>query len=299
VLSSLKKHLVFDMKLNLRIDDTLRLALALTILVFVSCTGNSGNDSSDGSPSSPAAPGPGSRDFSSDCGTVVQERLVNPASSGNAILASARVAGPNALIVSLPSGEQLVKLHNIQASNESSRDNGAISTLASLTSSDVWYFPSSLNCSVNLPGGGQGVTGQFFTQQGVNLSERLIELGRVNVAQDPCGGNLTNSCYQALLEESRSQIGGQVSNFLWKPQGENNKNVAVLFNPAGSVVVNGESFAFTGASNGRATTARGSKPGCAYGNNIRLELRDSEGRRLVGPNGDDVIVPSGCSRFEF
>lgn len=284
----------------MKAQNSLKLLFALLVLVCSACTENSGDDSpSDDNPSTPSIPGVGDSNFSSNCGTVVQERLFNPVSTTNGQLVSASVAGPNALIVSFTTGSQLVKLHGLKSGGVATRDAAAISTLRSLTSGNVWFFQSSANCSVTLPGGGQGVTGQFFTQQGVNFSERLIALGQTEVEADLCGGNLISTCYQALEDETRNQIGGQVSNFLWKPDSESNGSVVVLFNPRGSVQVGAEAFVFTGPSNGRSTTARGSRSGCAYGNNIRLDLRDPQGKRLVGPNGEDVVVPNGCSRFEF
>ena len=95
-----------------------------------------------------------------------------------------------------------------------------------------------------------------------------------------------------------------VSRFVWKPISERDENLAVLVDPSNvRVEVTGsisETLTNTGASNGYGTTARGSFPGCSYGDNVVVEFFDSQNRRIkVYDGANSVSVPVGCTRYEF
>ena len=92
-----------------------------------------------------------------------------------------------------------------------------------------------------------------------------------------------------------------MSNFLWKPQSERDGRLVVLLNPGGATIIaNGETLTPSGASNGRGTTARGTRSGCGYGANVRVQAFDRNGRVLLFPGGArEFIIPNGCDRVEF
>lgn len=89
--------------------------------------------------------------------------------------------------------------------------------------------------------------------------------------------------------------------FLWKPISEGNGNVVVLVdNQGATVTARGaitETFVDHGPSNDRGTTARGNRPGCAYGQAI-VEITDSQGQPMSLADGTYPIVVNGCDRDE-
>lgn len=113
-----------------------------------------------------------------------------------------------------------------------------------------------------------------------------------------------------VVEESTPSSSTALSNraiswFLWKPVSDSNGNVVVLVDPPGVVVIatgSGGSERLTdyGPSNDRGTTARGSVPGCRFGQDVIVEFYDSQGRIVPLVNGAyRVRVPDGCERNEF
>jgi hypothetical protein len=95
-----------------------------------------------------------------------------------------------------------------------------------------------------------------------------------------------------------------IDDFLWKPVSDSDGKLAVLVNPVGArIEVTGsvsETLRPIGPGNGRGSTGRGSFPGCAFGNNVTVEIFDRAGARIKLKDGRDfVTVPFGCSRFEF
>jgi hypothetical protein len=89
---------------------------------------------------------------------------------------------------------------------------------------------------------------------------------------------------------------GADNNFLWKPVGESTKKLVVLtpwsisVEPRGVMTINGETGNYTGLHNGARGHYRFSKPGSAYGNNIRVEYKWRD-RTYVW------TVPNGGSRY--
>ena len=76
--------------------------------------------------------------------------------------------------------------------------------------------------------------------------------------------------------------------------------MVVLLNPAATVKVSGITLKNGAPANGRATVARGDRPGCAYGTKVRIEARDSRGRILLFPGSKRYYtVTDGCQRTEF
>ena len=92
-----------------------------------------------------------------------------------------------------------------------------------------------------------------------------------------------------------------VRNFIWKPVSERDGNLVVLVDEFGiTVLVNGAPLIDFGPSNSRGTTARADRPGGAFGSNITVTFRDSDGRTVVLANGEpSVVIPNGSQRVEF
>lgn len=265
---------------------------------FVSCTksGGDGRSSEDGG---------GGTDFNdpfrSECGAVQDSVLQNPVDLGNAEDVNVRVVGPN-LVVILQGSGRLVRLHGIDASPFAFERANAEATLRSFAAQRLIFVPvlTTGPCLVTTTGGGQGEAGYLYTQNGVNIGEKLLADGDARLlANDACGGQLLNSCYNALTDGSDA-VGGIVQQFLWKPVSDSDGKLVVTLNPAASLTLQGEEFRDAGPGNGRSSALRASKPGCSYGSNIALTgLRDKNGRRLVGPDGNTIVIGNGCNRVEI
>src|SRR5690606_9668324 len=139
----------------------------------------------------------------------------------------------------------------------------------------AFFVPAMESCVVSA-GGGQGTTGQLFTQSGISFSESLIKAGLAGSVDGggSCGEDLVNGCYQALKESSVPPSAGDISKFLWKPRAESdyNKGSLVIHVDAcdATVFVNGDALLDFGPANGRCNTSRAFKPGCAFGANVRV-----------------------------
>lgn len=103
---------------------------------------------------------------------------------------------------------------------------------------------------------------------------------------------------------SSSKTAGEITNFLWKPAADSSYNKGMLVIHVdecnATVYVNGEKLRDYGPGNGRCNTSRGFKPGCAYGDNVKVSVVDNASGRYYTRNGKPyVLVPNGCNRFEF
>ncbi len=251
------------------------------------------------------------RTFTTDCGTVSAGRIVNPASTSEASLVSVvGVAGPNLVIVRTSEGDQLIKLNGISNTNE--RPERAMDHLRSLASGRAYLFSAGAavesgdsRCIVSVPGG-VAAAGSLFTESGTSYAESLIEAGVAGEIDQigNCGESLLASCYSVLREENTQRSAGEITDFLWKPVAESdfNKGSPVIHvNPCDATVyVNGVAGTDFGPANGRCNTTRLFQSCGSYGSNIKVEVIDND-TGLPYFNGADpfVIVPNGCSRFEF
>lgn len=264
-------------------------------LMAAGCTDSGGSGDSTGSPSNPVSK-PG--EFSTDCGVVVNGSVRNPVDQSDGIPVNLVALGSNLVQVSLPTGNAAVKLNSL-ATFTDARASVAASLINSFTGGQGIFFESRRGCTTNV-NGVTALAGQILTTDGKSISEELIKVGAAGLeVDDNCEGHRVFTCYEALAE-SQPQFAGTVSNFLWKPQGENTGNLVVLLNPGGAtVIVNGEQLVPTGASNGRGTTARGNRSGGAYGSNVRVQAF-LNGRPLAFPGGSPFfIIQNGSQRVEF
>ncbi len=107
-----------------------------------------------------------------------------------------------------------------------------------------------------------------------------------------------------MKEANTVKSAGQITDFLWKPRADSdyNKGSPVIHaSPCNATVwVNGEALHDFGPGNGRCNTSRMFRSCGSFGTNIKVEIFDND-TGLPYFNGDDpfVIVPNGCSRFEF
>lgn len=105
---------------------------------------------------------------------------------------------------------------------------------------------------------------------------------------------LTNSPNSNMNMTDTPGVGDNT--FLWKPNSERNGNLVVLMPaslsapPVGSVTVNGETGSYSGNHNGNRAHFRFSKPGSAYGSNVRVVLNKA-GQTY------QWTVPNGGSRY--
>lgn len=243
--------------------------------------------------------------FKTSCGVVHDGDLSNPISreDGSAVRVKS-VAGANLVILQKvdqtePSPEFLVKLHGIRGAQ---RQESAMHILERLSFGTVYFFPAEESCAVDLAGGGKGLIGQVVTGNGKSFSEELAQSGLADVdAGDACGGDQIGSCLDALKATEKPGK-GEMRKFLWKPLSDTKGNIAVIheLHCNTEVFVNGEQWVYVGGGNGRCGTFKASRPGCAYGGNIKVEVIDkASGQPYTHAGQPFVTVPSGCGRFEF
>lgn len=240
----------------------------------------------------------------SDCGVVVEGALQNPPDSAEAIIGHIAAAEQPDLVVVQPSnpsmGPLLVKLLGVEPSGRS----GASERIQAIAppSHNIFLYPAGTGCDTVTPGGGVGVLGTIVLADGRVLSEILLEEGLLlhDSGRSVCSSSLVTGCYEALEVPLPKLSGQTVSNFLWKPRSERDGDLVVLLNPYGAtIVVNGTTLANSGPSNGRGTTARGSRPGCAYGR-ATVEVFNSRGEVVTFPGGkESYTIENGCDRVEF
>ncbi|RMG40885.1 MAG: hypothetical protein D6719_09775 [Candidatus Dadabacteria bacterium] len=283
---------------------TLVLILMLPFL-FTACTkspeSNSSNDSRADSTNSQAFDTEASIDtVVTDCGVVIDDKLQNPVSLRDAepVIISDVLSSTIVQITNISGETELVKIAGITESSIPIEKDLAKETLKALN--QAFIFRASNECTVMVRGVPASVA-QMHTGYGESVAELLLKKGIVAVdSTDNCGNlALLTSCYQAIKDDAPKLNGGTISNFLWKPSSERNGNLVVLLNPSNAtVMVNGEILSDSGPSNGRGTTARGSRPGCAYGR-ATIKVFDSSGFPLVFPNGDTKLTVNGCDRLEM
>ena len=106
--------------------------------------------------------------------------------------------------------------------------------------------------------------------------------------------NIKTTCDSIEIEEDRvcnALPNSPIKKFLWKPVSESNRKLVVLMNPKGVLSIGEENLQDRGPSNGRCTTARASKPGAGYGNDVLLKIQTA--RETVF-----VVVPQGSKRYD-
>ncbi|HMO01711.1 MAG TPA: hypothetical protein PKA79_01740 [Oligoflexia bacterium] len=243
-------------------------------------------------------------EVTSSCGIVHDGKLKNPIKlkDGDRIVVD-EILGNNLLRIT--SNEKkfstLVKLHGVASESGSKRDS-AIRELRQLTSrGELYFFRAEKNCQINF-GGGQAAVGSIINGSRQVVSEELVRLGfSAAEANDVCGGEKIGFCLKALAEQGPSEEDaiGSISRALWKPVSDSDGKLAIHVDAFGAtVIVNGErSVKDQGPGNGYGSLSRFSKQGCAYGNNVRIQILDKRSGKpyLVGGKTTS-IVPRGCGR---
>jgi len=279
-----------------------KLVSIILLVLLASCDsggGDSDNDSNDSRDLSATK-----QVFETQCGTVNNAILVNPVSASTQVNV-VRVVSSNLVVVSLVgavSGDFLVKLHGLTDSGSAR----AKSTLEALSAGTVYYVSADETCILSVPGGGLAYTGQLFTATGKSFSEAVIEGGYSGDAETSgtCHEELMTTCYSALIEQHAIKSAGEITDFLWKPRAESSYNQGspvIHANPCDATVyVNGQALMDFGEGNGRCNTSRMFSSCGSYGSNVKVEIFDNKSG-LPYFNGNDpfVIVPNGCSRYEF
>ena len=147
-----------------------------------------------------------------------------------------------------------------------------------------------------------------LTDATANLEKPALNFGPSETGPDGESGSQSEVTNDDIDEPVTSNPGSSITfslrRFLWKPDSERDGNLVVLVDRErvrvevfGSV---SETLVDFGPSNGRGSTARGSRPGGGYGGNIRVTFFDSEGRQVLLNDGrPEVIIPNGADRVEF
>jgi hypothetical protein len=150
-------------------------------------------------------------------------------------------------------------------------------------------FTAMTVCSCNLDSGSESTSAE--------IDQILAERNAAgNAANQPAAEPSTAPAPSESEAKASKPVAHSVGTgtFLWKPISDNNGNLVVLLpssynGKARSVTVNGESGTYTGIHNGNRTHWRFSKPGAAYGNNVRVVATTSAGNA-------SWTVPKGAAR---
>ncbi len=155
-----------------------------------------------------------------------------------------------------------------------------------------------LSTSVLSIGCGGSTGGSADEDGGISLAEAAADLPR------PDGRPAAVSAPD-VTPSSPSAAGTNffMRRFLWKPVSESDGNLVVLVDPQNvDVLVSGstsETLRDTGPSNGRGTTARASRPGCEFGENVRVQFFQN-GQPIGFIDGTSTVtIQNGCEREEF
>jgi hypothetical protein len=268
------------------------------LFLLTGCSSGSESDSTSSGGSSSNG-----RELTTSCGTPVSGSVENPVNTADGIEAvQVQILEPNLYIVTTLEGDVLAQLHGIQSAKPQRR-NAAISRIRRLLNQSIFYFPAGDGCTTTALGGGTAAIGSLVTRGGVSFSEVLLEEGFVEGVQSTgsCAEATTASCYQALFESGATQTAGTISRFLWKPEADRDGRLVVLTNVCNvDIIANGETLSNSGASNGRCTTARSSRSGCAFGTAQVQVIDRTSGLPYAFPDGSTVYtIPNGCDRVEF
>lgn len=247
--------------------------------------------------------------LSSQCGVVVdgekrgsftsdqaEEVYVNPLNSDLVEVRS--LTGANG------GGGQLVQLQGVTAAGVAERERlRGIDLIAREAGSSAYLLKGEAPCALTVAGGGRGIIGQLFSADGRNINELLLAEGAVvPSAAGGCGGEQLQACYSSIpvVEEFSRKV---INNFLWKPVSDNDGNLVIGVDEFVTIKVSG-ALSETRSSDRFAgypyiTFVRFSRPGCSYGDSVRVEFYDEEGLRVKAGDGSEaLVVPSGCRRDE-
>ncbi len=267
----------------------------LCLFSAVSCTKPRSDDGEGVTP--PTQSG----EFTTDCGTVVGGVSRNPVNASNGTRVTVTgAAAHNAVTINRNGTQQIVKLRALSDSVSSSISSEATNIISDFTG-DATLFTD--DCSTTLGNGTGAIVGDLIRDNGVSLTERLLKRGAANVqANGTCSDTQVSSCYSALLDQNiQPPAQNVVSNFIWRPETTSDGWLAVLLDPAGATIfVNGDRLVDVGPSEGRGTTGRTNKPGCAFGSNVQVQVFNSSGAIIPFPNGESTyVIPDGCQSASF
>lgn len=277
-------------------------ATAALLAAFIGCGSDSNDDSSGASSGGDGT----NREFQTECGVVSGGAVKNPVSSNNGTpVTITQVISSNLIVVRRAQGDQLVKLHGVTAA--ASGELGAVALLNSIAANGAFLFePTDSGCVATTPDGGQGIVAQLVSSTGQSYTEELLRAGYDLQVEGSgnCGEDLIAGCYATMKETYKPKTMGEIRDFLWKPKAESAYNKGSLVIHAGpcnaTVVVNGQTLLDFGPGNGRCNTSRAFQPGCAFGNNVKVEIYDNDTKLPYTHDGLPYItVPRGCDRFEF
>ena len=262
-------------------------------------------ESSGGTNPSSGRPIENNAEVTTDCGVVMDGDLHNPIErSDGEIVRVDEVLGNNLVVIQgtgpNAGGPRLLKLHGLGAGPKD-RSQAAMNMIESLSSGTAFYYQAAKDCTTTLEGGGQGTIGQLISRDGKSFSESLVKSGLADVdSADACGGDKIAACLSAL-KGTGIESKGEMRDFLWKPVSEKDGKLIIHeLHCNATALVNGTPLTYYGSGNGRCGTYRSSKPGCAYGANIKVEVIDKATGRPYSHNGQPfVMIPNGCNRLEF
>lgn len=282
--------------------------LCLTLLATSACTKKSSNDETPSNPSDPGLGFDPLKETVTECGVVNNGKLSNPTRYKDGIAVTITDVLSNNLVEvrEVDNFENdsvyLVKILGLGETNSEIRSDAAQDKINELTSRGAFLYKASKDCETFIPGQGRGVIGSIITSGGLSVAEQLISNDLSPVDQtDPCSGNLVRSCYNALQEDKKPLTYGEMEEgFLWKPASDKDGNLVIHAPPCDvDIIVNGATLQDAGAGNGRCSTARASRPGCAFGRATVRVIDRRSGLPYTFNGKPELIIPNGCNRVEI
>lgn len=295
-----------------RLHSSNRPFLCVVALIFftvaIGCTkdeGSSGNGGTGSGGGNGGGGGGANGNTTLDCGIVSDGDLSYPDLGDGETVQVVSVLSNNLVVIAdRTSGQnrRLVKLQGLGNSPTDFKRQGAIDRIERKTAQGAVFFKAG-DCEVTLDNGGIGTIGSLLTLNGESLTEDLIKNDFAPAdANDACSGSLFGACLKDLESSVDQEIRGELkTSFLWKPVSDSDGNLAVLVYECNvRVFVNGTELRFAGSGNGRCSTMRGDRPGCAYGSNAVVKVIDADTELPYTHEGStEITIPSGCQRFEF
>lgn len=237
------------------------------------------------------------------CGAMVDEELQQPIPLEKLEQVLVQPLTPDRAIITRTVGEfaglpQIIKLHGVTANPEPNAYALGMQLMTAGSSPYAYFISAGNNCIVQTEDGGLAQLGQLISPDGYSFSEVERFYNTAIPTSEICGGEFLAQCFNQIpvggVETEPSPY--EIEVYLWKPASDSDGNLVVLTDVYDvTVIVGGETGLGIGPSNGYGTTAKFSKPGCAYGSAL-VEFRDSNGRRIYTKDGQASLTGAGCSR---
>lgn len=182
--------------INRTIASTFTLGLLFVLSAAIGCSDGGGSKEGGGS-TNPNAP----KEFSSDCGTVLDGILQNPVKADRAEVGIAGFTDVNTMVFTVNGEARKVKLLGL-ADDEGEADNDAAEEVVQdlIKEGPAYFFRANKDCVFKDQFGVKTFKGQLFSAKGKSFAEELVAAGVAAPGGTDCSANLVTTCYEVLAE---------------------------------------------------------------------------------------------------